>query len=253
MKVFWYIACAALLSGGGCASSSMITVEVPAPLMSMFGPKMEVVGSNKTNFFLELFVLDEFVAFIAPGGMVRGTYRCGIPNAPVPMVVRAFADAARKSYIGCAYSAPYSMQGYPAVWEIRNVQMLDPSAAWLIATNFVRYPARLGDAVTVNIPSFQVRSETALQIVNNTRHDAVLRLSSYRGKTYESRISASGGFHCSVIGNDWNTMPIAAVVDVAFVDERGNFLGGFSREFSLATYAPYAVQFVLDESYIRRN
>lgn len=230
----------------GCASSggARVDIEMPSFTQRFLGPKMNVVVSNKLNLYFELYIIGDFVGRIGPGGVAHGSYRCGIENAPVPMLIKAYSDPLCSNYVGAAMYSQNAFSGYPVLWEIRNISYVqgigDAFRFGFGGTNPV------GGSVEINVPSVGARSIAVLQVLNNTKRDAVVRLIDHRGEVREVLVKALGGFYPIIIENFLNGAPVGVVLDVAFIDENGNSTGGFSYPFYVPKNFPQAVQILLN-------
>ncbi len=223
-----------------------ITIELPSVARLLgIGSKTEIVVMNMTPFYGRVLALGDEVAVIPPAGVIRDRRTFDFDQTQLPLVVQLYSDAALCTFVGVAARNLHLTLGQPESWQIQLGEVVYPDARSSTYWGGYRSPYPLPDfqePSAVELPSIQMRSTTALQVVNATLFEAVVMLNG----NVVSRLATGDMYYRSFFNVYDYDVPV--LLQVQFLD-RERVVGRFEDRFS-AGKEPRGIQYILNPSWI---
>jgi len=238
-------------------------IQTQAQLRKIFQPKFQVGGSfeefrgknmvvvNNTPYWALITVYEKDIAIIGPGDTLYDNRHFAFPTEMVPVIAR-FYRCENDEYIGAA-GYIFSISGYSPMsfeWKLMTSQIQLADGQKTCPENPSRHLPR---TIKAKFPNKHSMGTTALQILNNTPYQALVRINGANPtKKGAVVLNKSGFFYLQ--SNQWlSTYGKYFTVQLIFMDKE-KFIGTASYQFYAygQNNGVYAYQFIAGENNVQR-
>lgn len=143
------------------------------------GPSTSLTITNLTPFYAELHFIEHHDVEVAPGQAVFDKWHYEFDHTVVPIAVQFYRDSSMTFEEGVEGYVVYITKGQPSSWTITSLH--DLNGAVKTFGDRSGYPSpMLGGERQIDIPRIAILSTAVIQVINDTRMEAQVRLD---GKT----------------------------------------------------------------------
>lgn len=222
--------------------------QVSSPLLEQMGVSLygvNMVVTNGTPYFAEVFVYGKQVAILGPGDLAYDDRHFEPLNPQIPIMVRIYReyrDGRLEDFLGAAGHSFWIYGSYPVSqsWVITKGEIQTPGSGYVLLEEEFSSPTMIrAETKKVKFPRQWWNASADIQIINNTPFPAIMRIN---GRNWGNL--TPGEFRAFYARNFGISYSQTLTITLVFVDG-GQFLGVWERQFYVPSDGLAINQFIV--------